>query len=56
MCVAPEDWKKITLLMRPDLVTLVDEWRRRQADLPDRNEALRRLVTKGLSAEGISEP
>jgi len=29
----------------------VDDWRRRQDDLPSRSEAVRRLVAKGLASE-----
>jgi hypothetical protein len=31
-------------------VTAVDEWRRRQPDLPSRGEAIRRLVEQSLAA------
>jgi hypothetical protein len=29
----------------------IDDWRRRQADLPARSEAIRRLVEMGLKAK-----
>jgi rRNA maturation endonuclease Nob1 len=38
--VAPESW-----------VQRVDDWRRKQADLPNLSEAIRRLVEAGLDAE-----
>ncbi|MDF7673534.1 CopG family transcriptional regulator [Acetobacteraceae bacterium ESL0709] len=37
-------------LLRPALVAL-DDWRRAQGDLPNRAEAIRRLIQKGLEAE-----
>ncbi|WP_352668828.1 hypothetical protein [Mesorhizobium sp. M0166] len=33
-----------------DLLARVDEWRRKQPDLPSRSEAFRRLVEVGLAA------
>jgi len=51
--MAPEDWKKITLLLRPEMVDRLDKYRRQQNDLPDRNEAIRRLLEKGLTETGI---
>jgi hypothetical protein len=33
-------------------VAAIDEWRRKQADLPSRSEAIRRLVELGLKAKG----
>jgi len=35
----------------PDFLRLVDDWRRVQADLPSRAEAVRRLVLRGLECE-----
>jgi hypothetical protein len=32
------------------LLRAVDEWRRRQSDLPNRSEAIRRLIELGLKA------
>lgn len=34
-----------------DWLRLVDDWRRKQPDLPARAEAIRRLVEKGLASE-----
>jgi hypothetical protein len=34
-----------------DIVQLVDDWRRKQDDLPGRPEAIRRLVEIGLKAK-----
>ena len=38
--------------MEPDLLREIDEWRRRQMDIPNRAEAIRRLVKQAL---GIAE-
>jgi hypothetical protein len=35
----------------PEIVRLVDEWRREEPDLPGRPEAIRRLVELGLKAK-----
>jgi hypothetical protein len=35
----------------PEIVALVDGWRRHQDDLPGRSEAIRRLVEAGLKAK-----
>jgi metal-responsive CopG/Arc/MetJ family transcriptional regulator len=50
------DWKRLQLLLTPEMVAQVDEWRRRQELLPDRNEAIRRLLGMALAAQSISEP
>ena len=39
---------KFEMTLPQELDLRVTEWRRAQADLPTRNEALRRLVLKGL--------
>jgi hypothetical protein len=36
----------------PEIVRLVDEWRREEPDLPGRPEAIRRLVELGLKSKG----
>jgi ribbon-helix-helix CopG family protein len=33
-----------------ELVAAIDEWRRKQADLPNRPEAMRRLIEQALKA------
>ena len=37
--------------MPDSLVAKVDQWRARQPDIPNRSEAMRRLIEKGLDAE-----
>jgi hypothetical protein len=36
--------------VQPDLGKQIDDWRRKQDDLPGRPEAIRRLVELGLTA------
>jgi hypothetical protein len=38
--------------VQPEMAKHIDEWRRRQDDLPGRPEAIRRLVEIGLKARG----
>jgi hypothetical protein len=42
---------KFEMTLPEALELRVLEWRRRQPDLPSRNEALRRLVLKGLASD-----
>ena len=37
--------------VQPDMAKLLDDWRRKQADIPGRPEAIRRLVELGLRAK-----
>jgi hypothetical protein len=37
--------------VQPDMAKALDDWRRKQADLPGRPEAIRRLVEIGLKAK-----
>ena len=39
---------RVPVMMSVADVSAIDEWRRRQPDLPSRSEALRRLVELGL--------
>jgi hypothetical protein len=41
---------RIPVMMAATDVTAIDEWRRKQPDLPSRSEAIRRLVELGLKA------
>lgn len=50
---------RFTLVIPAALDAVLLEWRRRQPDLPDRNEAIRRLLERALDAattEGGSSP
>jgi hypothetical protein len=49
------DWMKdqrIPVMMSAEEVDAIDEWRRKQPDLPSRSEAIRRLVGLGLKTKG----
>jgi hypothetical protein len=43
---------RIPVMMAATGVAAIDEWRRKQADLPSRSEAIRRLLELGLKAKG----
>jgi hypothetical protein len=43
---------RIPVMMAAPEVAAIDEWRRSQSDLPNRSEAIRRLVQLGLKAKG----
>ena len=42
----------VMVRLQPELAGPLDDWRRKQADLPSRSEAIRRLVELGLKAKG----
>jgi hypothetical protein len=44
--------RALTQRMATNALTVVDDWRRKQDDLPGRPEAIRRLVEIGLKAKG----
>jgi hypothetical protein len=37
--------------LQPDLGDEIDDWRRKQRDIPSRAEAARRLIERGLEVE-----
>lgn len=39
-----------------DFLRIIDDWRRKQEDLPSRTESVRRLVELGLAAKTSHEP
>lgn len=41
----------VSTRVQPDMLELIDTWRRAQPDLPSRPEALRRLAMKGLRTD-----
>jgi hypothetical protein len=43
---------RIPVMMAAAEVAAIDAWRRSQPDLPNRSEAIRRLVELGLKAKG----
>lgn len=42
----------VMVRMAPDLIKLLDEYRRAQPDLPSRPEAVRRIVAERLARDG----
>jgi hypothetical protein len=46
---APETGTPVLVRMQADQLATLDSWRREQADLPGRPEAIRRLVEIALS-------
>ena len=44
--------ERFEMRMDPETLSRIDEWRRKQADLPSRAEAMRRLVELGLKVKG----
>jgi hypothetical protein len=40
----------------PSLGKLIDAWRKEQLDGPSRADAIRRLLSIGLKAEGVQKP
>lgn len=48
---APAAGHLIGVRVQPDLEKLLDNWRRKQSDLPSQPEAIRRLVEIGLKAK-----
>lgn len=46
-----DDTKRITITAPSAWTRRVDDWRRKQADLPNLSEAIRRLVDEALAGE-----
>jgi hypothetical protein len=46
------EYPQIGVRVDPAFLKLIDEWRRKQDDLPTRPEAIRRLVELGLKSKG----
>jgi hypothetical protein len=46
----------IGVRVQPDMAKQLDDWRRRQDDLPNRPEAIRRLVELGLKVKTPARP
>jgi hypothetical protein len=42
---------QLNLRISPDFIRAIDNWRRKQEDLPGRSEAVRRLVEIALKAK-----
>lgn len=48
--------ERLNLVAEPDFIRMLDEWRRKQPDLPSRSEALRRTSLKGMIADQEEDP
>jgi hypothetical protein len=44
-----EQTERFQMRVSPSFLRLIDEWRRKQPDLPSRAEAIRRLVQRGVT-------
>jgi metal-responsive CopG/Arc/MetJ family transcriptional regulator len=44
--------ERLNLTARPEIVRMLDEWRREQDDLPSRSEAIRRMIVFTWNASG----
>lgn len=42
--------ERLDLRLEPELMKAIDDWRRGQEDLPNRSEAIRRLLERGIAA------
>jgi hypothetical protein len=47
----PVESEAVTVRITVDALQVIDDWRRKQDDLPGRPEAIRRLVETGLKAK-----
>lgn len=47
------EWKHVHLLATPGLLKAIDRWGKKFPVSPDRNQAIRYLLTQALKAEGI---
>ncbi|HEV2620197.1 MAG TPA: hypothetical protein VGU23_09705 [Acidobacteriaceae bacterium] len=54
--MAPEKLKRFEMRADDAFLRAVDEWRRVQQDLPNRSEAIRRLVEQALAAQPRGKP
>ena len=44
---------RVELRLPRELVVEIDEWRRRQADIPNRQRASQRLIERGIEADRL---
>jgi hypothetical protein len=47
----PQTGELVGIRFQPQPLAEIDQWRRKQTDLPNRSEAIRRLVEFGLKAK-----
>lgn len=43
--------QRMQLVVSDEFIARIDDWRRKQTDIPSRSEAVRRLVEKGLGVD-----
>ena len=43
--------QRVQLLVSRQILAALDDWRRRQSDLPNRSEAIRRLIEQGVKLD-----
>jgi hypothetical protein len=48
----PQLTARIQLVVAPETLTRIDNWRRDQETIPNLSEAVRRLLERGLEVEG----
>lgn len=48
---APVTGEPVMVRIQPNMAKALDDWRRKQTDLPGRPEAIRRLVEAGLNSK-----
>lgn len=48
---APVTGEPVMVRIQPNMAKALDNWRRKQTDLPGRPEAIRRLVEAGLNSK-----
>lgn len=53
--MAEKKTERLQIVLAPTDLEMLDEWRRIQSDLPNRSEAVRRLIGFGLSIEEWEE-
>jgi len=48
--------QRLQLVISKGQVRAIDEWRRKQTDLPSRSAAIRRLIETGLNMDAANSP
>lgn len=56
MPMTDERTRPYQMRVTEEWLAIIDEWRRKQPDLPSRAEAIRRLVDRGLKSGEDSAP
>ena len=51
VCMDDEKTRPYQMRVTEEWLAIIDEWRRKQPDIPSRAEAIRRLVEKGLASD-----